>query len=50
MTTDMIAAHSLNGSNPQKTISLLQDEEKAKEWQKTIAALAFLTGLVKQAP
>lgn len=50
ITTDVIAAHSLNGSNPQKTIGLLQDEEKAKDWQKTIAALAFLTALVKQAP
>lgn len=50
ITTDVIAAHSLNGSNPHKTIGLLQDEEKARDWQKTISALAFLTALVKQAP
>lgn len=50
ITTDVIAAHSLNGSNPKKTIGLLQDEEKAEDWQKTISALAFLTALVKQAP
>ena len=50
MTTDVIAAHSLNGSHPQKTIDLLQDEERAKDWQNTIAALAMLTALVKQAP
>lgn len=50
MTTDMIAAHALNGSNPQNTLHLLHDDEKAREWQKTIAALAMLTPLVKQAP
>lgn len=50
MTTDMIAAHALNGSNPQKSLHLLKDEEKAKDWQKTIAAVALLTAIVKQAP
>jgi hypothetical protein len=50
MTTDMIAAHALDGSNPQKTLHLLKDEEKAKDWQKTIAAVAVLTPIVKQAP
>ena len=50
MATDLIAAHALNGSSPQKTLHLLKDEEKAKDWQKTIAALAMLTALVKQAP
>lgn len=50
MTTDMIATHALTGSNPQKTLNLLKDEEKAREWQRTIAALAMLTSLVRQAP
>jgi len=50
MTTDMIAAHALNGSNPQKTLNLLQDERKALEWQKTIAAVALLTPICKQIP
>ena len=50
MTTDMIAAHALNGSNPQNTLHLLKDEKKAKDWQKTIAAVALLTAIVKQAP
>ncbi|KAL9039717.1 MAG: hypothetical protein Q9180_002361, partial [Flavoplaca navasiana] len=50
ITTDVIAAHALNGSNPQKTLHLLDDEEKARDWQKTIAALAMLTALVRQAP
>jgi len=49
-TTDMIAAHALNGSNPSNTLHLLQNEENAKEWQKTIAAVALLTGIVKQFP
>ena len=50
MTTDMIAAHVLNRSNPQNTLNLLEDESKAKDWQKTIVALAVLTCVVKQAP
>lgn len=50
MTTDMIAAHALNRSNPQNTLNLLKDESKAKDWQKTIAAMAVLTCFVKQAP
>jgi len=50
MTTDMIAAHSLNRSNPQNTLHLLKDEEKAKNWQKTIAAVALLTSIAKQIP
>lgn len=49
MTTDTIANHSLNGSNPQNTISLLENEERAAEWKRTIAALAMLTPIVKQA-
>ncbi|KAL9634621.1 MAG: hypothetical protein Q9164_003980 [Protoblastenia rupestris] len=50
MTTDMIAALSLNGSNPPKRMHLLQNEEYAREWQKTIAAVAFLTPIAKQFP
>lgn len=50
MTTDMIAAHALNGSNPQTTLNLLKNEERARDWQKTIAAIALLTAIVKQAP
>lgn len=50
MTTDTVAAHSLDGSNPQNTLHLLKNEENAREWQRTIAALAFLTPLCKQFP
>ena len=50
MTTDLVAAHTLNGSNSQGTLRLLENEDDAKAWQQTIAALAFLTPLVKQAP
>lgn len=50
MTTDTIAAHSLNGSNRQRTLHLLKDVERAREWQKTVAAIAFLTPICKQAP
>lgn len=50
MTTDMIASHALHGSNLQNTLHLLDDEVKATDWQRTIAALAMLTSLVRQAP
>ena len=50
MTTDTIAAHALNGSNPQETVHLLENHHNAREWQRTIAALAFLTPICKQAP
>ena len=50
LTTDLIAALSLNGCNPRETMHLLQNEEYAKEWQKTIAAVAFLTPIAKQFP
>ena len=49
MSTDTIAGHSLDGSNPQDTIYLLDNDDNAKEWQTTIAALASLKPLVKQA-
>ncbi|KAI4212437.1 MAG: hypothetical protein LQ351_004870 [Letrouitia transgressa] len=50
MTTDMVAAHTLSGSRPQKVLELLNSESDARGWQKTIAAVALLTPIVKQAP
>ena len=50
MTTDMITAHAFDRSNPQKTLDLLGDEQKAKNWQRTIAAVALLTPIAKQFP
>ena len=50
MTTDVIAAHTLNGSNQERTLDLLKNNDNARDWQKTIAALAILTPVCKQAP
>lgn len=45
----MIAAHTLYGTKPQKDLQVLDVYADALDWQKTIAAVAFLTPIVKQA-
>ena len=43
MTTDTLCGHAFD-----KSLNLLQEDQKADEWKRTIKAVAILTPLIKQ--